>query len=90
MKELWVEKYRPKTLKEYVVRDEAQRSQIQTWINDKAIPHLFFPISIHIIFFFINYLKIHLYCRLAYRMIFINYNIHEILNICKCLLIIQL
>jgi replication factor C small subunit len=40
MKELWVEKYRPKTLKEYVVRDEAQRSQIQTWINDKAIPHL--------------------------------------------------
>ena len=37
---LWVEKYRPKTLKEYVVRDEAQRSQIQTWINDKAIPHL--------------------------------------------------
>jgi len=40
MKELWVEKYRPKQLKEYVVRDEAQRSQIQTWINDKAIPHL--------------------------------------------------
>ena len=40
MKELWVEKYRPKTLKEYVVRDEAQRQQIQSWINDKAIPHL--------------------------------------------------
>ena len=40
MKELWVEKYRPKTLKEYVVRDEAQRKQIQTWIDDKAIPHL--------------------------------------------------
>ena len=40
MKELWVEKYRPKTLKEYVVRDEAQRQQIQTWITDKAIPHL--------------------------------------------------
>ena len=40
MKELWVEKYRPKQLKEYVVRDEAQRSQIQTWIDDKAIPHL--------------------------------------------------
>ena len=40
MKELWVEKYRPKTLKEYVVRDEAQRQQIQAWINDKAIPHL--------------------------------------------------
>ena len=40
MKDLWVEKYRPKTLKEYVVRDEAQRNQIQAWINDKAIPHL--------------------------------------------------
>ena len=40
MKDLWVEKYRPKTLKEYVVRDEAQRNQIQTWISEKAIPHL--------------------------------------------------
>ena len=40
MKELWVEKYRPKTLKEYVVRDDTQRQQIQSWINDKAIPHL--------------------------------------------------
>ena len=40
MKELWVEKYRPKTLIEYVVRDDAQRQQIQSWINDKAIPHL--------------------------------------------------
>ena len=40
MKELWVEKYRPKSLKEYVVRDEAQRQQIQSWIDDKAIPHL--------------------------------------------------
>ena len=42
MKELWVEKYRPKVLKEYVVRDEAQRQQIQSWINEKAIPHLIF------------------------------------------------
>jgi len=40
MKELWVEKYRPKQLKDYVVRDEAQRQQIQSWITDKAIPHL--------------------------------------------------
>ena len=40
MKDLWVEKYRPKTLKEYVVRDDAQRQQIQSWIDDKAIPHL--------------------------------------------------
>ena len=40
MKELWVEKYRPKTLKEYVVRDEAQRKQIEAWIKEKSIPHL--------------------------------------------------
>ena len=40
MKELWVEKYRPKTLKEYVVRDEAQRKQIESWIKEKSIPHL--------------------------------------------------
>ena len=39
MKDLWVEKYRPKTLKEYVVRDDAQRQQIQSWITDRAIPH---------------------------------------------------
>ena len=42
MKELWVEKYRPKTLKEFVVRDDIQRQQIQSWINDGAIPHLLF------------------------------------------------
>ena len=40
MKELWVEKYRPKTLKEYVVGDEAQRRQIEAWIKEKSIPHL--------------------------------------------------
>lgn len=41
MKELWVEKYRPKKLSEgYVFRDEHQRKQVKTWINDKSIPHL--------------------------------------------------
>ena len=40
MKELWVEKYRPKTLKEYVVRVEAQRRQLEAWIKEKSIPHL--------------------------------------------------
>ncbi len=40
MKELWVEKYRPKTLNEYVWRDEEQRKQVQTWIKEKSIPHL--------------------------------------------------
>jgi|TARA_R110000772_G_scaffold101387_3_gene201863 replication factor C small subunit len=42
MKELWVEKYRPKTVEGYVFRDDAQRKQVATWINDKSIPHLLF------------------------------------------------
>jgi replication factor C small subunit len=42
MKELWVEKYRPKTVDGYVFRDEAQRNQVNTWIKDKSIPHLLF------------------------------------------------
>ena len=42
MKELWVEKYRPKTVDGYVFRDEAQRKQVKTWIADKSIPHLLF------------------------------------------------
>lgn len=40
MKELWVEKYRPKTVDQYVWRDEAQRRQVNTWIKEKSIPHL--------------------------------------------------
>ena len=42
MKDLWVEKYRPKTVDGYVFRDEAQRTQVKTWIKDKTIPHLLF------------------------------------------------
>ena len=42
MKELWVEKYRPKTIDGYVFRDDHQRKQIQTWIKDQSIPHLIF------------------------------------------------
>jgi replication factor C small subunit len=42
MKELWVEKYRPKTIDGYVFRDERQRKQIETWIKDQSIPHLLF------------------------------------------------
>ena len=42
MKKLWVEAYRPKTLNEYVFRDEAQRRQVQSWIKDGSIPHLLF------------------------------------------------
>ena len=40
MKDLWVEKYRPKTVDGYVFRDDHQRNQINTWIKDKSIPHL--------------------------------------------------
>ena len=40
MKDLWVEKYRPKILKEFVVRDDTQRQQIASWIKEGAIPHL--------------------------------------------------
>ena len=32
MKELWVEKYRPKDVKGYVFRDELQRKQVEQWI----------------------------------------------------------
>lgn len=42
MKELWVEKYRPAGVKEYVFKDEAQRRQVQNWIDDGGIPHLLF------------------------------------------------
>ena len=42
MKDLWVEKYRPKTVDGYVFRDEAQRAQVKTWIKEQTIPHLLF------------------------------------------------
>jgi replication factor C small subunit len=42
MKELWVTKYRPKTISEYVFRDEAQKAQVASWLDNKAIPHLLF------------------------------------------------
>ena len=42
MKELWVEKYRPKSVEGYVFRDDAQRNQVNTWIKEKTIPHLLF------------------------------------------------
>ena len=42
MKDLWVEKYRPKTVNEYVFKDEAQKQQVEGWIADGGIPHLLF------------------------------------------------
>ena len=40
MKELWVEKYRPNKVDGYVFVDQAQREQVQQWIQDGSIPHL--------------------------------------------------
>ena len=42
LKELWVEKYRPNTTKEYVFRDEKQKRQVKSWVDSGAIPHLLF------------------------------------------------
>lgn len=42
MKDIWVEKYRPKTVSEYVFKDEAQKHQVKTWVTDGGIPHLLF------------------------------------------------
>lgn len=40
MIELWTEKYRPKTVSDYVFTDESQRRQIESWLRDKTIPHI--------------------------------------------------
>ena len=42
MKELWTEKYRPRILADYVFRDDAQRQQVQAWVDGGMIPHLLF------------------------------------------------
>ena len=42
MKELWTEKYRPSTITDYVFRDDAQRKQVQGWVDAGSIPHLLF------------------------------------------------
>lgn len=41
-KSLWVESYRPATLDGYVFKDDRQQQQIQSWIEQKSIPHLLF------------------------------------------------
>lgn len=42
MRELWAEKYRPKTLEDYVFTNNTQRTQVESWIKEKTIPHLLF------------------------------------------------
>ena len=40
MNQLWVEKFRPKTVDQYVFRDAHQRQQVESWIKEGSIPHL--------------------------------------------------
>lgn len=40
MIELWTEKYRPKTIGEYVFTDQGQRNKVEAWVKDGSIPHL--------------------------------------------------
>ena len=42
MNQLWVEKYRPKTMDGYVFIDEEQREQVASWIKAGSIPQLLF------------------------------------------------
>ena len=42
MKELWIEKYRPKTIDGYVFVEDTQRQQVEAWIKDQSIPNLLF------------------------------------------------
>ena len=42
MRELWVEKYRPTSVKDYVFRDIKQKKQVSSWVDSGAIPHLLF------------------------------------------------
>lgn len=37
---LWVEKYRPNKVDDYVFVNENQKTQVQAWINEGVIPHL--------------------------------------------------
>ena len=40
MKELWTEKYRPKTVADYVFTDSNQRQIVESWIKERTIPHI--------------------------------------------------
>lgn len=42
MTQLWTEKYRPKSIDEYVFVDDSQRRRVTAWIKEGSIPHLLF------------------------------------------------
>lgn len=37
---IWSEKYRPKTLDQYVFHDESLKNSVAKWVNEKDFPHL--------------------------------------------------
>lgn len=40
-KQLWSIKYRPKTLDDYIFKDDAHRALVERWVTEKNIPHIF-------------------------------------------------
>ena len=38
--ELWTEKYRPRSIDEYIFRDEKHKKQCEKWIREGALPHI--------------------------------------------------
>ena len=40
MKELWTEKYRPKTVSDYVFTDNNQKTIVESWVKEGTIPHI--------------------------------------------------
>ena len=38
--QLWVEKYRPNSVEDYVFTDPIQKEQVQNWITEGSFPHL--------------------------------------------------
>lgn len=42
MEQVWFEKYRPKTLDQYVWRDATQKETMTKWVEQKEIPHIIF------------------------------------------------
>jgi DNA polymerase III delta prime subunit len=42
LKDLWVEKYRPSKIVDYVFRDDNQRNQVKAWVDEGVLPHLLF------------------------------------------------
>jgi replication factor C small subunit len=40
MRELWTEVYRPKSIKDYVFKDQKQKKLIEKWLAEGALPHM--------------------------------------------------